>query len=152
MIDRPARDSVALLIRRLASGRISNQDYEDAWWATKTHDEAVRAVLDAGWALYDDYRTYRLRGAAALPPATLAAISRCVLFLTSDLEYEWPPLRPSPLFLAGTLLTLGIMQRRRRARWEASGDHHVWPFRRYSDFKRALAHPPFLAGPRERAA
>jgi hypothetical protein len=146
MIDLSARRAVATLLRRLASGRISTSEYESACAAIDSNDEGVRAVLDAGWSLYSDYKDYRLRGRDAPAPETIAAVARCVLFLKTDFEYEWPLRRPSLLHLLIGLLTLGIAVRRSRERWERSGDYHVWPFRRYADYKRALARPPFLAG------
>ena len=151
MLDRPSRDKAATMIRRLASGRLAASDY-DVDRDFKSADEGVRAVLDAGWGLYSDYRDYRLRGEDALPPEGMAAVARCVLFLKTDLEYEWPPLHPSLITLLLALLTLGITVRRSRRRWERSGDHHVWPFRRYADYKQALANPPFLTDTMKKGA
>ena len=152
VIDRNARDVAGLALRRLAAGRIFTADYEETWASVKTSDEGVRAALDAGWGLYSDYRNYRLRNGDELSPQNLAAVGRCVLFLKTDLEYEWPPRRPSLLYLLLALVTLGIAHRRSRERWERSGDYHVWPFLQYADYKRALGKPPFLIGSVEGAA
>ncbi len=145
MIDRTGRDSLAVQLRRLASGRLTNADFESVR-LDRAEDEALVAIGYVGWSLYDDFFVYRLRGRRGLKPDTLEAVERCVLFLDSDLPYEWPPRRPSVKRILVTLLTFGIWLRRDRQRWEASGPYHVWPFYRESDYQRALANPRRLKG------
>ena len=89
MIDRAARDRAALLLRRFAAGRLTNDDFVDAFPSSKT-DPALRAVDQRAWALYDDFRTHRLTGRHALAPAGRREVARWVLFLQSDVEYTWP--------------------------------------------------------------
>ena len=145
MVDRAGRDRLALLLRRLASGRITNADFEGERLDRST-DEALVALGDAGWSLYNDFGIYRLHGKHALSPDALKAVARCVLFLDTDLHYEWPPRRASVRGILTTLLTLGLSLRRERRAWESSGPYHVWPFYRESDYQEACAHPRFLAG------
>ena len=147
MIDRAAREQLALRLRRLASGRLSTARFDDAR-VLDARDEALIALPDAGWGLYDDCLSYRLRGRHALSREVRAAIGRCVLFLKCGLPYEWPPLRPSIGQLLFSLLTLGRSMRRRRRVWEAQGAYAVWPFFRKRDYRAALANPPFLTGVR----
>jgi hypothetical protein len=144
MIDRAGRDQVALLIRRLASGQAATDHYEDVFWDLKSEDAGVQAVLHAGWTTYGDWSPKRFRGPHALTPQTMAAVARCVLFLKSDLPYEWPESPPRLAAFFADVLTLGFAARRRRRLFEAAGDYHVWPFLRYADYKRALEHPPFM--------
>ena len=148
MVHREERRATSLHLRRLASGRITTREHDDArvW---QSPDPAVVAISDAGWGLYGDFSTYRLRGDHSLPPETMAAIGRCVLFLDSDLEYEWPTLRhPLWAIILGliSLGQLGPLSFRGRRRWKATGDHSVWPFFRRSDYKVALSEPRFLTG------
>ena len=146
MIDAEARGKLALRLRRLASGRITNAEYE-APWIRRAPDEAITACFHAGWSLYSDFRTYRLRGRDALPPETRAAIGRCVLFLHSDLPYQWPAQRPSILGLVGAILSLGTSRRAARAAWARSGeDESIWPFLRQADYQAALHRPRYLSG------
>jgi len=145
MIDREGRAVVAEHLRRLASGRLTNAEF-DSLRLDHSDDEALVAIGDAGWSLYDDFLVYRLRGRRALKPETLDAVARCILFLDSDLAYEWPARRPTVKSLLLTVLTFGSWLRRDRRRWETSGPHHVWPFFRESDFQRALANPRRLHG------
>ncbi len=149
MIDRLERDRLALLLRRLASGRITNDDYDNER-PTRSRDRGLQAVSDAGWTLYSDYHSYRLRGRRALLRHTVDQIGHCVLFLASDLEYEWPP--PPPLGALGILVaivTLGWVDLREPQLWDAwrsAGDHNVWPFYRRADYEEAIRHPRFLVG------
>jgi hypothetical protein len=106
VIDRVGRSRLALQLRRLASGRLTNAEF-DSVRLDSSQDEALVALGDAGWSLYDDSLVYRLRGRRALAPDTLEAVARCVLFLDSDLPYEWPPLRATLPRLLATLITFG---------------------------------------------
>jgi len=145
MIDRAGRDALAVQLRRLASGRVTNAEF-DGVRLDRAEDEALVAIGDAGWSLYDDVFVYRLRGRRALKPETLEAVARCVLFLDTNLPYEWPPRRPSIKSICFTLLTFGRWLKRDRERWQALGPYHVWPFYREADYHTALANPRRLTG------
>ena len=151
MIDRAGRDRLALFLRRLATGRITNDDYNDEY-PVRSEDAGIEAIARAGWTLYSDTWTYRLRGRHALAPETRRAVARCILFLHSDLEYEWS--RDPSWGFAGVLvgvLTLGRVDIRDWKTWEGQGDYDLWPFLRRADFDQASANPRFLTG-RGRAA
>ena len=145
MIDRPGRSALAEHLRHLASGRLTNAEF-DGVRLDHAEDEALVAIGDAGWSLYDDFFVYRLRGGRSLKAQSREAVARCILFLDSDLPYEWPPRRPTLKSILGTLLTFGVWLRDDRRRWESSGPYHVWPFFRESDYQSALANPRRLRG------
>ena|SRR6266487_1500218 len=145
MIDRAGRAALAVHLRRLGSGRLTNAEF-DSVRLDRSEDQALVAIGDAGWMLYDDFFVYRLRGRRALSSQTLDAVARCILFLDSDLPYEWPARRPTLTSIIWTLLTFGTWLRQDRRRWEASGPSHIWPFFREADYARALANPRRLAG------
>ena len=157
MIERSERRRIALLLRRLASGRITTDDY-DAERPDNSPDLAAQAVGDAGWMLYSDSHTHRLMGRHALSPVARRDVARCVLFLQSDLEYEWPPEpKYTPRQALVLLATLGLVDsgmRARRAAWrrgmQPAVGTGIWPFRRRSDLTRALGAPRFLSGERGR--
>jgi len=89
MIDRNARNKLAELIRSLVTGRITNDELEDALPAST--DDAVWEVFHNGaWCLYSDLKEYKLRGKDALLPEDKSVVARWVLFLKSDYEYKWP--------------------------------------------------------------
>lgn len=88
MIDRVARDQLAAQLRHLASGLISNDQFEEM--LAVSEDRGVREVREAAWMLYTDLREQWLRGKDALAPRSRRAVARWIVFLHSDLEYEWP--------------------------------------------------------------
>lgn len=151
MIDRTGRDALSFRLRQLASGRITTDTFDNDR-PDRSEDEALVAIGVAGWGLYSDFETYRLRGRRALDRETLEAVARSVLFLDSDLPYEWTPLRPTLLGALTTIVTLGYTWRRDRREWRAQGPHHLWPFMRESDYQAALAAPRRLHGRGERGA
>ena len=96
---------------------------------------------------------YRLAGRDALDRRLRREVARWVLFLGTDLEYEWPVL-PAPLRVAWFLLsfaTLGLAGRIAR-KLQESDDDGLWPFRRRSDFEAALRRNPFRVDQPHRAA
>ena len=134
MIDRAARDRLAESIRQLAASAMTNWEFESK----------------AAWQLYDDFGNYRLRGRDRLDPLVRREAARWVLFLKTDLAYEWPVARCNVLRAVGwvlaNLVTAGQAARRARHEFEKHGDISVWPFSRRSDYETALSTPPYLSG------
>ena len=143
MIDRSARDRLSELIRHLAAGLITNDEFEDAL-PIRSHDPAVEELIDESWYLSSDLSEYRFIGRYRLSRETKRHLARWILFLKTDLEYEWPTWYPL-LVLAANLFTLGLAGRLIRARWQRHGDLSVWPFIRSVDLEAALQRAPYLA-------
>jgi hypothetical protein len=132
-------------LRHLASGQISNRDYEKRTLIS-SRDVAVREIWNAAWGLYSDVRTHRLTGKHGLTADTKEAVARCILFLHSELPWEWPTrgFPASLLFFAGSVCTLGLLARWDRRRYRAAGEFVVWPFFRRPDYEAALRDPKLL--------
>ena len=147
MIDRDARNNLAESLRHLVSGRITNDQFEEAAWWVESDDAAVDAVKWQAWQLYSDLREHRLTGRDAVSESDRRIVARFILFLHSDLEYEWPrhPLEGLRRLLV-SVLSLGMIPRRVDKKWEASGDIDVWPFIRSADYEEALNKPKLLRG------
>ena len=148
MIDRQARDSAAEKLRHFAAGRISNDALEDSW-PTSRCDLAVSQLFRGGaWYLYSDTRRYRLVGRDRLSRETRREVARWIVFLKTDLPYEWPTPRAwSQIFMLLTnLLTLGLAGMIFRRWFARHGEIAVWPFLRRSDFEEALSSPRYLRG------
>ena len=146
MVAREERDRLAILLRRLADGRITNDDY-DSEFPIASDDRAVEIIAYNGWGLYSDFPTYRLRGKHALSPAAREHVARSILVLHSDLEYEWPrEPRHNLISLIVVLLTVGWVDLRPWQEWKRQGDFPVWPFFRWADYEQALVKPRFLTG------
>ncbi|WP_213999725.1 hypothetical protein [Arsukibacterium sp.] len=134
MIDREARNRLAELIRALASGRITNDEFEDA--LPLSEDNAVKEVFHHGaWCLYSDMKEYRLKGKDALSTEERSLVARWILFLKSDYEYEWPSASFREHVLK--LVSLGIFGQSTLDKWQASGDVSYWPFLGSEQFQEA---------------
>ena len=140
VIDRHARDKLALAFRRYAAKRITNDELEDAvGWRSK--DRGVTVVQDMAWQLYDDMFRHRAEGPHALSKDDRRSVARWVLFLRTDLEYLWPSydFRQSGTsldrFLAD-LFTARQWRKKKDGDWEnflGAGDFEVWPFLKKAD-------------------
>jgi hypothetical protein len=87
------------------------------------------------WGQFSDLRAHKLTGRHAPTPERRAFLERCVLFLKTDLEFEWP--LPKPSLTRGLLEMVGLGRRFRAADEEckSKGDFEVWPFFRKSDYE-----------------
>ena len=149
MVDRPTRDRLALLLRRLASGRLTTHDFEVAA-LERSPDPAVGAVRDWAVVFLCDLRGPRLVGRHALTAPERRAVARAVLFLRGALPYQWPP-KPRWTILRSVawLLTLGRVQSGAAAwaAWRRAGDIEVWPYTRATDVATAAAEWPIRQRP-----
>jgi len=147
MIDRNARNKLAEAMRALASGLITNDEFENNRLPHSIEDNAIFEVYSKGaWFLYSDLQEYRLAGDHRLEKETKCAVARWILFLKTDCPYEWPvPTRSQTMLrLLANLFTLGIANRFFIRRFRAYGEADVWPFFRRADYEAALQKPVYL--------
>jgi hypothetical protein len=94
MIDHELRRELSQDLRRLVTGRITNDAFDDLYFGRygRSSDRAVNEIAEFGWGLYssDLLWPYSLRGRHATSKANRRAAARSVLFLRSGLEYDWP--------------------------------------------------------------
>jgi hypothetical protein len=114
MIDAELRKSLSQDIRRLVGGRMTNDAFDDVYYEAyeASADRSVRETATFCYGLYssDLPIPYRLRGWHAVDDETKTTAARCVLFLRSGFEYEWPEAPDNPLvrLLAGLAMFLGL--------------------------------------------
>lgn len=114
MVDPDLRKSLSQDMRRLITGRMSNDDFDDVYYEhyESSEDRAVREIAGMCYSLYssDLLFPYRLRGRHAVDAEIRGTAARAVLFLRSGREYEWPDFPDNPGFrlLAGLAMFLGI--------------------------------------------
>jgi hypothetical protein len=147
MVDETARDLAAEAVARFAAGKTTNDEFENEYPdASATEDNAIRAVETMVWNLYSDHEVGRLRDLTENDPRRLL-LDRCLRFLRSNVEYDWPindfrvvrhvdPLR--------NLLTAGAAGRSREQEFlrvvrelETAGDFSAWPFLSHEDSARS---------------
>ena len=137
MIDRANRDIAARVLRDFAEGLSTNDDFERQF-PRQSDDPGLAAIKANVWALYSDLHQHRLTGVHTPTRPVKALLERCVLFLESDVAFEWPV----PTIRLSNL-TDALVSRVRRAftrstRGEdpqtSAGDEDVWPFFRSDDY------------------
>jgi len=176
MIDIERRKKLALHLRHLSVGVISNDEFEENlmddvtynWLPEQYHrskeakfdDPIIIPLLELCWGLYDDTRCQKLTGYDKLTTESLKIISRCILFLHSDQEYKWPYFDSlNPIFKFSlsdfffNLLSFGKIYRDKRLEQKKSliefkktGDFDFWPFLNKNDYELQLLKQPFLHG------
>ena len=145
MIDRAKRDRLAEALRHLLSGRIDNLAFDDLdcpGTITESKDRALFAVFYSVWSHYDDFHSHPLE----LTDGQRLDFKRCILFLHSDAEYEWPRLS---LGIVDCFWRIADRITGHHFAWwprRSIGDRAVWPFFRRDDFDRALRCPRLLRG------
>lgn len=135
MIDHGNRDVSASVLQDLIDGKITNDEFMSRFKFPKNTDPAVRAIYIFAWGQFSDLRVHRLTGRDAPTPERLAFLQRCVSFLRTDLEFEWP--LPKPSKTRGLLEMIGLGRRFRAAdeQYKSKGDFEVWPFFRKADYQ-----------------
>lgn len=162
VVDRAARDEFAELLRHFGAGLIKWQRFEDQACKIidRTRDLGVMQVFwDGAFNLYSDVLwSYRLRGRNRLDKAGRRFVATMILFLHTDLPYEWPDEEDWWLQRSGREGCLGWFARMCGCRLpgppvmseKLRDSMHifqaVWPFRRFEDFDGARRHPELLAG------
>jgi hypothetical protein len=132
MVHREDRDVACKLIEQLANGEITNEDFDEAF-PRRSKDRALFPVYAQVWFQYSRH-THKLVSKHGLNPEAKQLLKRCVAFLRSDLEYEWPDYK----WIDPKRILLGLLGQRRKVerdfeRFKAAGDFEVWPFFRVSD-------------------
>lgn len=94
VVDRNLRQQLSRDLRRLVTGRMTNDEFDDVYYDEfyNSKDRAVVEIGEFGYGLYssDLFRPYRLIGRHAVKKDTRRTVARCVLFLRLECEYEWP--------------------------------------------------------------
>ncbi len=89
-IDGERRARLRKTLTQLVEGTITNDQFTEARQSWECADRAVRIIGQHFVKLCADEREYRLTGPDALDAGNAAIADRCLLFLQTDLEYEWP--------------------------------------------------------------
>lgn len=174
MVDNERRQKLALHLRHLTVGLISNDEFEsnlieevtNGWLPeqyyrakeAKFDDKIIQPMLELCWGLYDDTRNHKLLRTDKLPEEALKIIARCILFLRSEQEYQWPYFdQNNPLlkFSLGeiiiTILSFGQYYRDIRKEQKIAfeefkklGNFDLWPFINKEDYELELKSQPFL--------
>ena len=149
MVDRHARDIAADAIQDFMDGLISNKAYEQRYPSTRScNDPALRAVFSHVWFCYDDLSEHTLTGEHVLTGERRAFLERSLLFLRSDLEFQWPPPAFGLRYGILRLLGFGQMLKRREEEEMRVGDVLVYPFLTKAEYEETVRRS--TTGPKNR--
>lgn len=139
MIDRESRDRLADLLRELSDGSVSKDEFHER--LPRSRDLAVREIIEQAWLLCRDLPEPKTSGRKKLLRDARAEVSRWILFLESEREYEWPALSTLARVLGfvPSVLTFGLIWAPWRWWFKRSGDSRVWPFIDAQQFQSAQA-------------
>jgi hypothetical protein len=142
MIDREARAQLARDLMRVAAGHITSDELEERFFSLATSDRAVKEIGGL-WSMdLSDLHARRFRGKDALPKKTKHELARSILFLKTELEYEWPSYGLAEvvnrlLGLASHGVWTALLALVRRFESRPTLDKSAWPFRTTDELDRA---------------
>lgn len=90
MVDLEKRAQLREALTQLVNGAITNDQFNDLSRNWECADRAVQSIGDYFVELCSDDRECRFIGPDALDADTRERADRCILFLRTDREYEWP--------------------------------------------------------------
>lgn len=126
-VDTPARQQAANLLRNFLAGSISNTEL-DHGFPQRSMDPVIHAIYRRTFGFQDDIQEFHATGRFAVEGPTRELLDRCVLFLQTELAYEWSLPLVDAVLGAVALLT----------KWpRPRGDRSVWPFFRKEDLASA---------------
>ena|SRR5882724_9195409 len=135
MIDRHARDVAAQTLQEFINGSISNRAYERRY--PKSQDDPALAGIYANiWFCYSDTSEHTLTGKHAMTDEGRATVERCLLFLKSDIEFQWPTTKLRLWYSVLRLVGFGRLVNRRVGNEMSVGDVDVWPFLKKAEYEQ----------------
>ncbi len=141
MIDRAARDNLAERLRHLTTGLATNFQFERG--AVRSADPVISEIeFRLAWPAYDDMHEHRLTGPNAITLGQRLDFATAILFLKSNLPYEWKSHTGLRGLLNGVFRLVPFTRKNRLD--TSTGDLRVWPFYRKTDYDAALKQPPYL--------
>jgi len=123
-------------LRNYLNGRITNWDLDDS--GDRLEDDGACEIWGIIWTTYSDFPEFRAVGDRQVEGDLRQQYLRAILFLDTDLEYEWPPW--DAIEAPGFPWLRNLLTRRRFGRefhvaeaarimsWKDAGDLTLWPF------------------------
>ncbi len=172
MIDNEARNKAAVLLRQYQTGKITDSDFKKAW-PKKSHDPALPEIL-IGLFPTAHLHKLKIKELELTPAERRDRVYRSILFLETNLKYEWPLeggflTWANLIFLAVILGGIGLgfyfrtgshihfifgagvwvlslLVKKRIREKKEHGDYDIWPFLRRTDYDQELERIELVKG------
>jgi hypothetical protein len=134
MVDRTKRNEGLKTLRDLLDGKITNDEFVSHFPKVE-EDPALAAILQAAWMQFSDRRIHKLTGRDSPTPELRAILERCCVFLSTNLEFQWP--QSKSRIGKGMLQLFGLGRPLEAAdeEYKSVGDFDVWPFLKRTDYE-----------------
>jgi hypothetical protein len=150
VIDRVARDQASAALRRFIGGKTTNDEFLcELPLTNRQGDRVLRVAFEFLDNFSDDLRTHYFKPAGVTREG-IAALTRMLCFLDSDLPYEWPnarlhrirPPAPSELFIFSWIRRWFARRDQAQDRVLGTyGDLNWWPFRNEEQYHATCDKP-----------
>lgn len=144
MVEQERRKRARALLKKLALGKNTNYECENEFMDLLSHskDPVIFALFRTIRELSGDAEE-RLSKTFSRGGQMRKRLCRWILFLETNLEYEWPKERLAPglrdFYRPNWFDKLLGIDARTNAAFCGHGEYHVWPFLRESDLNAAKA-------------
>jgi hypothetical protein len=137
MVDRNSRNQFIEKIHQVISSEISVKQFLRQIPPSK--DVAIQEIYSPLVRIFTDEGMGHLKGQIK---STDKIIEHYILFLKSNLEYEWPSKKKRlPYLIENIMIKLGMIDiKKDYEEYVSHGDIKVWPFIRQSDLKKYKRH------------
>lgn len=145
MVNSEFRKAYAGLLADFWQRRISQAEYECRFNPLWDSDAGIKGVYENIWSLYDDVK----RDGLSQNKETEGIIMRCLLFLSTTMDYEWTNYKETREKLLRDrifdwLLVKGYLRvpqhwhpRQLKTTPKSDLDNEAWPFARLSDLEKS---------------
>jgi hypothetical protein len=143
MINREKRDAAWRLLENFWLGKIDTDKLEDNY-PTDRRDPALISIYEQLWPLWDSYHAHTFNKKEQCTEDSNLLFRRCIAFLQTDLEYEWPLLGFDRVSLKSIFFNFMGLRKKANSvvedRLSKFGGketfHQIWPFRSQEDLTK----------------
>ncbi|WP_196890170.1 hypothetical protein [Aureivirga sp. CE67] len=147
-MNRKDRNLLAENLRHYVSGQITNFEFIDnTGLLDSSEDESVREFCKDFWNAYSDLKEHLNVGKHKITSENEIVVKRFILFLKSELEYEWKSEQRNFIKEIYNLLTLNFPVNKTKNAIEKNklGEKEFWPFFKEEDYKNEILNPKYLS-------
>jgi hypothetical protein len=137
MLDVESRKIAVELVRKLAGGQLTNDEFDNQY--PRSNDRAIITIWGFLWFCWDDRFTHKLEGEYRLTQEKIATVERCIAFLQTDLDYLGPSIGKGALD-ATVSMWRRFVGKENKIVIQGALDDPWWPFATEEQFRQYCQH------------